>query len=81
MLRGAAEVDPVQNGGCNIIRDRQPPVLTGVLDVRRPARWLQTMWVRRAVFLAVVFLPAALLLVPATWLVHRVYFDRTGLPE
>ncbi|HSO22272.1 MAG TPA: transglycosylase domain-containing protein, partial [Chondromyces sp.] len=47
----------------------------------RPARWLQTMWVRRAVFLAVVFLPAALLLVPATWLVHRVYFDRTGLPE
>ena len=81
VLRGAAEVDPVQSDGCKIDRDRQPPVLTGVPGARRPARWLQTMWVRRAVFLAVVFLPAALLLVPATWLVHRVYFDRTGLPE
>ncbi|HSL17164.1 MAG TPA: transglycosylase domain-containing protein [Methylomirabilota bacterium] len=39
------------------------------------------MWLRRAVFLAVAFLPVVLLLVPASWLVHRVYFDRTDLPE
>ena len=29
VLRGAAEMDPVQSGGCDILRERPPPVLTG----------------------------------------------------
>jgi penicillin-binding protein 1A len=33
------------------------------------------------VLLAGGLLPVALLLVPAAWLVHHVYFDRTGVPE
>ena len=31
--------------------------------------------------LAVALLPVALLLFPAAWLVHHVYFDRGGLPD
>ncbi len=31
--------------------------------------------------LAVVLVPVALFLVPAVWLVHHVYFDRSGLPD
>lgn len=32
-------------------------------------------------FLAVALLPLALLLLPATWLVHHVYFDRSAVPD
>jgi len=81
VLRGAAEVEWVRSGGCDTARKRQPTVLTRVLRALRQALPLQAMRRRRAVILAVVLLPVALLLVPATWLVHRVYFDRTGLPE
>lgn len=35
---------------------------------------------RRVVLLAVALVTAALLLSPTVWLVHHVYFDRTGLP-
>jgi penicillin-binding protein 1A len=79
--RGAAEEDSVRSGRCNTARKRQPTVLARVLRALRHALPLQAMRRRRAVILAVVLLPAALILAPATWLVHRVYFDRTGLPE
>ncbi len=79
--RGVAGVDSVQSGSRDTARKRQPTVLTRVLRALRHALPLQAMRRRRAVVLAVVLLPAALLLVPAAWLVHRVYFDRTGLPE
>ena len=36
---------------------------------------------RRAVLLGVPLLVVALLLLTAAWLVHRVYFDRSGLPD
>ena len=29
VLGGAADADPVRKGGCDILRERQPPVLTG----------------------------------------------------
>jgi len=36
---------------------------------------------RRVVFLAVALLALTLLLLPAAWLVHHVYFDRSGAPD
>jgi membrane peptidoglycan carboxypeptidase len=36
---------------------------------------------RRVLILVAAILPAALLLFPAAWLVHHVYFDRSGLPD
>ena len=36
---------------------------------------------RRVVLLAVASLPLALLLLPAAWLVHHVYFDHSGAPD
>jgi membrane peptidoglycan carboxypeptidase len=48
---------------------------------RRLAARLKALRRRRAVLLAVALVPVALLLVPAAWLVHRVYFDRGGVPD
>jgi penicillin-binding protein 1A len=48
---------------------------------RRLAGRLKAIRRRRAVLLAVALLPVALLLLPAAWLVHHVYFDRAGLPD
>ena len=36
---------------------------------------------RRVQILAAAILPAALLMLPAAWLIHHVYFDRSGLPD
>ena len=36
---------------------------------------------RRVVVLGAVFLPVALVLLPGAWLVHHVFFDRSGVPD
>jgi penicillin-binding protein 1A len=48
---------------------------------RRLAARLTATRRRRAVLLAGALLYVALLLFPAAWLVHRVYFDRTSVPD
>jgi penicillin-binding protein 1A len=48
---------------------------------RRAAARLTATRRRRAALLALVLLPVALSLVPATWLVYHVYFDRSGTPD
>jgi penicillin-binding protein 1A len=48
---------------------------------RRLAARLKTVRRRRAVLLAVAFLPVVLILFPGAWLVYHVYFDRTGMPD
>ena len=48
---------------------------------RRLAERLQAMRRHRVVLLGIAILAAALPLVPAAWLVHHVYFDRTGMPD
>ncbi|MCX6538481.1 MAG: transglycosylase domain-containing protein [Acidobacteria bacterium] len=49
--------------------------------VRRLAARLTATRRRRVVLLAVALLPVALVLLPAAWLVHHVYFDRSGVPD
>jgi penicillin-binding protein 1A len=48
---------------------------------RRAAARLWATRRRLVVLLAVAFVAAGLLLSPVVWLVHHVYFDRTGLPN
>jgi len=47
---------------------------------RLAARLRATAW-RRRVLAAVTLAAAASVLIPAAWLVHRIYFDRSGLPD
>ncbi len=49
--------------------------------IRRLAARLTATRRRRIALLVSVLAPAALFLPPAAWLVHHVYFDRTGLPD
>lgn len=48
---------------------------------RRLAARLKAMRRHRVVLLGIALLAVALPLVPAAWLVHHVYFDRTGMPD
>ena len=48
---------------------------------RRLAARLKSMRRQRVVLLGIALLAVALPLVPAAWLVHHVYFDRTGMPD
>jgi len=63
------------------VRERQRASFSRLRVARRLAARLKAMRRRRAVLLAVALVPVALLLVPAVWLVHHVYFDRTGVPD
>ncbi len=56
-------------------------LLARLRTARRAAARLTATRRRRAALLAVVLVPAVLLLVPAVWLIHHVYFDRSGLPD
>jgi membrane peptidoglycan carboxypeptidase len=62
-------------------RERQRASFSRLRVARRLAARLKAMRRRRTVLLAVALVPLALLLVPAVWLVHHVYFDRTGVPD
>jgi len=48
---------------------------------RRLSARLKAMRRHRVVLLGIALLAVALPLVPAAWLVHHVYFDRTGMPD
>jgi membrane peptidoglycan carboxypeptidase len=74
-----AETEPARPPGT--IRERQRALLSRLRIARRVAARLKVMRRRRVLLLAVALLPVALLLFPAVWLVHHVYFDRTGLPD
>ncbi len=56
-------------------------LLARLRAARRAAARLTATRRRRAGLLAAVLAPVALFLVPAVWLVHHVYFDRSGLPN
>ena len=61
-------------------RERVRALRAGLRVARRAAARLWATRRRRVVLLAVAFVAAGLLLSPVVWLVHHVYFDRTGLP-
>jgi penicillin-binding protein 1A len=56
-------------------------LLARLRTARRAAARLTATRRRRVALLAAVLVPAALFLVPAVWVVHHVYFDRSGLPN
>ncbi len=60
---------------------RMRALMAHLRAVRRAAARLTATRRRRAAILAAVLVPAALFLVPAVWLVHHVYFDRSDLPD
>ena len=60
---------------------RMRALLAHLRAVRRAAARLTATRRRRAALLAVVLAQAALFVAPAVWLVHHVYFDRSGLPN
>ena len=60
---------------------RMRALLAHLRVTRRLAARLKATRRRRVVLLGVALLSVALLLSPAVWLVHHVYFDRTGLPD
>lgn len=62
-------------------RERVRALRAGLRVVRRTAARLWATRRRLVVLLAVAFVAAGLLLSPVVWLVHHVYFDRTGLPN
>lgn len=62
-------------------RKRVRALRAGLRVARRAAARLWATRRRLVVLLAVAFVAAGLLLSPVVWLVHHVYFDRTGLPN
>ena len=56
-------------------------LLARLRTARRAAARLTATRRRRAALLAIVLVPAVMFLIPAVWLVHHVYFDRSGLPN
>ncbi len=78
---------PPQTAGTDVARppdaarERQRASFSRLRVARRLAARLKALRRRRAVLLAVALIPVALLLVPAAWLVHHVYFDRAGVPD
>lgn len=63
------------------VRERQRALLAARRITRRLVAWLRAERWRQLLLLAVAFLLLALFLSPAAWLVHRLYFDRDGLPD
>ena len=63
------------------VRERRRALLAHLRFIRRLAARLKASRRRRTVIFGVALLSAALLLSPAVWLIHHVYFDRTGLPN
>jgi penicillin-binding protein 1A len=60
---------------------RMRALLARLRITRRLAARLKAMRRHRVVLLGIALLAVALPLVPAAWLVHHVYFDRTGMPD
>ena len=60
---------------------RMRALLARLRTARRAAARLTATRRRRAALLAIVLVPAVMFLIPAVWLVHHVYFDRSGLPN
>jgi membrane peptidoglycan carboxypeptidase len=63
------------------IRERMRALCTRLRVLRRLAARLKATRRRQVGLLAVALLSVALILSPAAWLVHHVYFDRTGVPD
>ena len=85
LARHASSMLPTLSGPAmttSLVIEARPSALFAPLrGVRRLAFRLGCTRRRRAVLLSVVLLPVALILFPAAWLVHHVFFDRTGLPD
>ena len=71
--------DSIQSGGSSESLLRLRALFSRLRVARRLAARLKATWRRRKVLLAVSLLAAALLLFPAGWLIHHVYFDRAGI--
>ncbi|HEX4954706.1 MAG TPA: transglycosylase domain-containing protein [Thermoanaerobaculia bacterium] len=79
LARQAAGTEPATPHDAT--RERQRAHFARSYLARLLATRLKALRRRRVVLLAVALVPLALLLIPAVWLVHRVYFDRSDLPD
>ena len=79
LLPQSADTEPARPADAG--RARMRALFARLRLARRLTARLSVTRRRRAVLLVVAFLPPALLLFPAVWLVHHVYFDRGGVPN